>query len=70
MQTNYIELTIDHYSFASAKTVFVAISDSYEFIIEYVNIAKKKACSYLNLDENEVIIHSWKFLGDDVIIIQ
>ena len=65
----YVELTLDHRSFSSAKTVIVAVSDYCEYLTTYKKLAVEKACKTLGLNENEVSVIDYSVLGRDVIII-
>lgn len=69
MNDYYVYLTIGHKSFTKGKTAIVKVSEDHEFIDMYKALATTKVCEQLNLKEDEVLIFDFKFLGDDVLLI-
>ena len=66
----YVYLVLGHRSFFTGKIFIVPISEDYTFIETYRDEAKKKACKYINMPENECSILDWRFLGSDVFIMK
>ena len=71
MRTVYVELNFGHKSFTTRKTAIVAIQTEKdgEYIATYAKIAKEKVCKELGLNEEEVTIFDWSFLGENVMFI-
>lgn len=71
MRTVYVELNFGHKSFTTGKTAIVAIQTEKdgEYIATYAKIAKEKVCKELGLNEEEVAIFDWSFLGESVMFI-
>lgn len=71
MKTVYVELMLGHKSFTGGKIAIVAVQTEKdcEHIRTYANIAKKKVCKEFGLNEEEIRIFDWSFLGEDVVFI-
>ena len=69
MKNNWIYLVLGHRSFTTGKIVLVSLPQ-YVFIDTYRDLAKKKACEKLGLNEDEISILDWKFLGEDIAIFE
>ena len=66
----YVYIILGHRSFTTGKIAIVAVPDAYAFISDYADGAKKQACKELGLNEEEVSILDYKFLGSDVLFIK
>lgn len=68
MRNIYMEIILGHASFSLGKICIVALPDmAYAFISTYVEPAKRKACEKLGLNEDEVKVLDWHYLGEDVV---
>lgn len=63
----YMEIILGHESFSLSKICIVELPGDYVFISTYVEPAKRKACEKLGLNEDEVKVLEWHYLGEDVV---
>lgn len=67
----YMKIVLGHPSFR--KICIVALDNAWASIATidgYVQLAKNKACEKLGLDEKEIFVLDWDYLGDDVTFIR
>ena len=69
MNTCHMVLTLGHKSFTTGKIVVVELPDEYILLATYKQKAKEKACEKLGLNEKEVSVLDFNFLGEDVLFV-
>ena len=68
-QKVYIEICYDCADFTTARIAIVSVDEreGWTYTVDYFEEAKKKLFSYLfkehGINENEVLIHDWKYHG-------
>lgn len=70
MESIYVKIVLGHKSLFTGKICIVELPAIYSFINSYIEPAKRKACEKLGLNESEVVVLYWQYLGEDVVFIK
>ena len=68
----YVEIHYSHMTFTTGRTAIISVDRSEnksEFIETYFAKAKQKLSRQIGIDESEIAIFNWSFLGPGVVFV-